>query len=182
VADTVLELTYTHNLNSLALTVVSTGDCDILFSPAINLRSQIVAANVNGSAVSARPEINALDQHPSLRFTVHKGETRVQLRLRNDFGLTLTSSLPPLGEASQGLRVVSERWTSAHDALTLDVAGRPGRTYTLGVWNPSQISTVDGAELAARNQPSGSLAISFPQTTTGEYTHQKVVLHFVGKP
>jgi glycogen debranching enzyme len=181
-ADAVLELTYTHTLNSLALTIVSTGDCDILFSPAINLRSQIVAANVNGSAVSARPEINALDQHPLLRFTAHKGETRVQLRLRNDFGLTLTSSLPPLGEASQGLRVVSERWTSAHDALTLDVAGRPGRTYTLGVWNPSQISTVDGAELAARNQPSGSLAISFPQTTTGEYTHQKVVLHFVGKP
>jgi glycogen debranching enzyme len=179
VADSTLDLAYTHTLNTLALNIASTGDCEILFSPAFSLRTQIISAQVNGANIATHMDTNPLDQHPSLRFTVHKGETRVQLRLRNDFGLTLTSTMPPLGEASQGLRVVSEHWSSSHDALTLDVAGRPSHTYNLGVWNPSQLATVDGAELAGKTQPTGTLAISFPQAATGEYTHEKVVLHFV---
>jgi hypothetical protein len=178
VADSTLAIAYTHTLNTLTLNIVSTGDCEILFSPALSLRTQIVSAQVNGANIAAHTDPNPLDQHPSLRFTIHKGETRVQLRLRNDFGLTLTSTMPPLGESSQGLRVVSEHWSSSHDALTLEVAGRPSHTYNLGVWNPSQLSTIDGAELAGKTQPTGTLAISFPQAATGEYTHQKLVLHF----
>ena len=182
VADSILDLTYTHTLNNLSLEIVSTGDCEILFAPAISMRTQIVSAQVNGANTTAHEDTNPLDQHPALRFTVHKGETRVELRLRNDFGLTSTSNMPSLGEASQGLRVVSEHWTPAHDDLTLEVAGRPSHTYNLDVWNPAQISTIEGGELAGKNQPTGTLAISFPQSATGEYTHQNVVLHFVGKP
>ena len=182
VEETSVDLHYAHTLNGLALDVVSTGDCELLFSPAISLRTQILSANANGSTIALHPEVNAIDQHPALQFTVHKGQTHIQVRLRNDFGLSLTSTLPSLGEESQGLRVVSERWTTTHDALTLDVAGRPGRSYNMSVWNPTQVATVEGAELQGKNQPAGWLAVSFPKNATGEYTHQKVVLHFAGKP
>ena len=83
----------------------------------------------------------------------------MRLRIRDDFGLSISPVLPPLGSASQGLRVLSESWTPARDALTLEVSGAPGRQYEIGMWNAAQVASVEGAELVKidcrqqQNQP-----------------------------
>jgi hypothetical protein len=53
------------------------------------------------------PYRNSEDQHLVLRFPVRNGPSTLRIRLRNDFGYDVSSILP-LGERSQGLRVLSE--------------------------------------------------------------------------
>ena len=121
-------------------------------------------------------QANTSDQHISIRFPVAAGESTVLIRVKDDFGLALSSELPALGSASRGLRVLSETWNSTKTQLTLDVSGLAGGKYELNVWNPGQISTVEGADLKQ-----GKLEIKMPATPAGSYLTQKMVLHF-GRP
>jgi hypothetical protein len=54
-----------------------------------------------------------------MRFPVDGGSNTVVIKLKNDFGLSLSSGLPPLGSTSRGLRVLSESWDSTRTQLTL---------------------------------------------------------------
>jgi hypothetical protein len=143
------------------------------------LRTKILSVEMNGTPLPFKIQANDEDQHVSMRFPIHDGANSVVIRTKNDFGLTLTNELPPLGSTSRGLRIISSLWSSARDQLTLEVSGVPGRDYELGVWNPEQVGAVDGAILTKQ----GKLRITIPATpipadkNTG-HTHRVVVIHF----
>jgi hypothetical protein len=86
----------------------------------------------------------------------------LRLRIANDFEVGLSSTLPPLGSKSRGLRVISESWSSARDRLELEVSGTAGEQYELPVWNPAQVSAVDGAELVRRGPNEAQLRVRVP--------------------
>jgi hypothetical protein len=94
--------------------------------------------------------------------------------VKNDFGLTVTNELPPLGSASRSVRVISESWNAARNQLTMGISGRAGNRYELGVWNAGQVSSVDGGTLTK----SGKLEIQMPQGEAESYTLQSVIIHF----
>lgn len=171
-----LDLQYRKTADSILLEVRRTGsgDCWVEFSPALSLRVQVVSVEMNGRLLPFKMEPNTNDQHLFVRFPVYGGPNNVVIRLKNDFGLTFTNVLPPLGSSSQELRVISESWNAPRSQLTLDVSGLAGHRYELGVWNPTQISSVDGAALTKN----GKLEIQMPQTPAGSYLPQNVTIHF----
>ena len=109
-----------------------------------------------------------------MRFPVNAAANSLVIRVRNDFGLSLSNELPALGSASRGLRVLSESWNTLKTELTLEVSGRSGGSYAVNVWNPSQISSVTGAALTKL----GKLEIQMPHGTADAYSRQKVVIRF----
>jgi hypothetical protein len=129
---------------------------------------------MNGRPLPFKMQPNANDQHLQLRFPVYGGPNNLVIHVKNDFGLALNSDLPPLGSASLGLRVIGESWNGSRTQLTVQLSGRPGRHYELGAWNPTQISTVDGASL----NKAGKIVVQMPQGTSDEYVSQKVEIHF----
>ncbi|HYL16355.1 MAG TPA: amylo-alpha-1,6-glucosidase [Terriglobales bacterium] len=174
-----LDLTYRRTADSIVLEAKrnGTGSCTLEFSPALSLRASVSGTEINGRPVPVHIEKNSVDQHATVRFPVSSGPNTLHMRVHNDFGLSFAPGLPALGSSSEGLRVVSETWSPRMDALTLDVAGRPGHTYELGVWNPEQVSSVDGAVF---EKADAKVRIQF--SGTGEdYVHSKVVFHFAGK-
>ena len=98
----------------------------------------------------------------------------VVIRLKNDFGLTLANSLPALGSASRSLRVISNSWNSERTQLIVEVSGMPGIIYELEVWNPAQISSVEGAVLTRQ----GKIQLEIPSAKSADYSHHKMVIHF----
>lgn len=58
--------------------------------------------------------------------------------------------------------------------MTLEVSGLAGSRYDLDVWNPGQISSVEGAVLTKL----GKLEIQMPQAAADSYLQLKVVIHF----
>jgi hypothetical protein len=154
------------------------------FSPAFSLRTRIVAVELNGKPLTFKIQANDEDQHVMIRFPVHEGANRVVIQTKNDFGLNLTNELPALGSTSRGLRVVSSSWNTTRDRLTLEVSGVPGRDYELGVWNPEQIASMEGADLTKQGKlhieiPAAQIpAAQIPTVNNLDYVHCVVVIHF----
>ena len=150
------------------------GDCWLDFSPAFSLRTQVLSVKVNGKPVPFKMQANSNDQHLNVRFRLSEGANVLVIHMKNDFGLTLTNELPHLGSASRGLRVINESWDESRTELTLDVSGLSGARYELGIWNSSQVSSVEGAAVSKF----GKLEIEIPKGPAESYIHQKVVIHF----
>jgi hypothetical protein len=137
----------------------------------------VIGAELNGKPVAFKVAANDEDQHVIVHVSSGKSNT-LKIRVRNDFGVSYASTLPPLGLPSQGLRLVSEIWTDDRNTLTMDVAGVSGGVYELTLRNPDQASSVDGGELHDAANGSAKVRVRFPAGEPGEYVHEKIVFHF----
>ncbi len=181
-----LRMAYHKSVNEISLTTTrgGSGDCNLEFSPAVSTRAQIVAIEMNGKRVPFQIKKSDVDQHVTIQVPVGPGENKLTIRLKNDFGLSLSSTLPSLGSASEGLRVMSESWTPGRETLTLEVSGAPGKQYELGMWNPAQVASVEGAELIRTDAATAKIKINIkPLNDAAEpYPRERIVIHFVSKP
>jgi glycogen debranching enzyme len=183
VGDSTVEMTYRKTVESITLEVKRTGagDCTLDFAPALSLRTTILGAELNGRPIAVHAQTNAVDQHASVQFPVTVGASTLRIRIGKDFGLAVPSTLPALGSRSRGLRIVSETWNPQRDSLTLDVSGVAGNVYELGLWNSSQIESLDGAELVKTTQDQAVARIQFPAGSSEAYIQKKITFHFSTK-
>jgi hypothetical protein len=175
VGGAMVDLQYRKTTDSVMLEAKrsGTGDCWIEFSPAFSLRTQVVRVEMNGRPLPFKIQPNSNDQHVLVRFPVSGGPNNLIIHMKNDFGLSLDSELPPLGSASRGLRVTGQSWNASKTQLTLHVSGRTGSSYEMAVWNPGQISSVEGAVLKK-----GKLEIKMPTGPGDSYVPQDVEIRF----
>jgi glycogen debranching enzyme len=177
--DCRLSIQYHRTVEEIALDVQRSGSgtCTLEFSPALSLNAKVAGAEINSRKLAVHIDKNSLDQHATVTFPISAGASKLRIRVRNDFGLYLDSQLPPLGSSSQGLRVVSQSWTSDGSALVLDLSGRAGHNYELGLWNAGQIASVEGATIDKAGDQS-HMKIPFPGNHGHDYVHTKVSLRF----
>lgn len=178
-----VDLSFRRTADEITLATTRTGtahtsECTLEFSPSLSLRAQVLSVELNGRRLRFDVLRNSSDQHLSVRIPLGSGTSKLRIRMRSNFGLSIPISLPPLGSASEGLRIVSETWTTSRDTLTLSLAGRPGRVYRLSVRNPEQITSVDGGALEDRNSSSATLRVQFPPERAQDYVHSAVRIHF----
>ncbi len=178
-----VDFRFHKTLDSMTLETARTGagDCWVEFSPAFSLRTEVISVEMNGRPLPFQIQPNSEDQHVSMRFAVYGGPNSVVIRTKNDFGLTLANQLPTLGSTSRGLRVLSSSWNSARNQFTVEISGVPGMAYELGVWNPGEITSVEGAALTKQ----GNIRIQIPahknnghNGNESDYLHYGVVIHF----
>ena len=180
-----IDLHYAKDLEGITLEAKPSGtfsgnrSLSLDFHPAVSFRAKVLGATLNGRPVAFHVEPNAADQHVLVRISLSSGANTLHIRLKDDFGLAYDSSLPALGSTSEGLRVVSESWSTAHDRLTLSVSGRAGRTYRLSVWNPAQIVSVSGAKLAKVLDRRSDLVVEFPPSATDPVAHEMISIQFL---
>jgi glycogen debranching enzyme len=176
VGDVAMDVHYRKTLDTMVLDVQRTGngDCWMDFSPSLSLRAEVTSVEFNGRPLAFKVQPNANDQHLRIRFPVYAGPNSLTIRVKNDFGLTLSNELPTLGSASRGLRVISESWNAARNQLTLEISGRAGNHYELGAWNSAQASSVEGGTLSR----SGKLEVDLPPGNTDSYTSRTLIIHF----
>ena len=171
-----LNLDYTRAPDSISLDVSRTGPgpCSLEFSPALSLRTQVVGAAINGRPVAFHVQANSEDQHVTVQLPLSTSQSKLRIRLSDDFGLSMDQESPPLGGSSRGLRIVSQSWTPSRDQLILELFGIPGSQYELAVWNPSQIASVDAAQLITDSAGAVSARVQFQ---AGEHS-RRIVVHF----
>jgi hypothetical protein len=180
VGENRVQLTYTKTPEGIFLEAGRTSgaaECTVEFRPAISLRATVSRVELNGKPLPFRMEANDQDQHVIVSFPLSEGQKSLRIFVQNDFAVGAASPLPPLGSQSRSLRILSETWSSARDQLTLDIAGASGAQYELKVWNPSQIQSVEGADLK-KDSAGSSLTLRIPDSDSEPYMHAKVVFHF----
>jgi glycogen debranching enzyme len=180
VAGATLDLKYQRTEDDITLEIRRTGsgDCALEFSPALSPRAEVAGAEINGRPVSVHLEHNREDQHVIVRFPVYNGPSALHIRLRNDFSYNISSNLPPLGERSEGLRVLSESWGPKNESLTVNVSGIPGKQYDLRLWNSGQVANVEGAKLIKEEDGEARIRVELPGTDLSSYVHGKILIHF----
>jgi glycogen debranching enzyme len=178
-----LRILYRKTVDEITLKVNANGgsDCSLEFSPAVSLRAQVTGVEINNRPLPFRVDKSDVDQHVTARFPVISGPNTLRIRTKNDFGLSLSPALPPLGSSSQGLRVISESWTPARDGLRLEVSGVPGEQYQVVLWNATQVASVEGAELVKTNVEQARINIRIPGDASQPYLHETITIHFSGK-
>ena len=185
-----LDLRYKKTMNDITLDVSSNSatDCRLDFSPAFSLRTHVTGVRLNGHKIPFSIEFDSSDQHVKISADLKRskdssnGHDIFVIAVKNDFGLAQNSDLPSLGSGNEGLRVISETWSSDRNTLTLDTATSHPGSYQITVWNPMQIARIEGAEFAASPLTPGSLTaqmnVTIPASSINRYPHQTVVLHF----
>jgi hypothetical protein len=176
--DCTATLQYQRTTYDISLKVdrIGSAPCTIEFSPGFSLRASIVGAEINGRKVNVLMNRNSQDQHATVILPLTAATNEVRMHVKNDFGVFLDPQLPNLGGASQGLRFVSESWAPDGGAI-FNLSGWAGRTYTIGVWNPTSVAKVDGATLDKADGHS-QLVVSFPGDGNIGYVHHTVAIHF----
>jgi hypothetical protein len=166
---------YSKTADSIALDISRTGSGDfwLQFSPAFSPRAHVISVQLNGKPLPFKMQPNNNDQHLDVRLPLNTSPNRLVIRVKDDFGLSLTNELPHLGSASRGLRVIAESWDSSKMQLTLEVSGLAGAQYEMDIWNAPQISFAEGASV----NKMGKLEITMPQGPADSYVPQKIVIH-----
>ena len=184
VAGAVVALKYAKSADAIRLDVSSTGsdDAGLEFSPAVSLRARVRRVLLDGRKMPFHLEANGNDQHVTVHLPLTHAQQTLTVQVDDDFGLTEPSELPLLGTASRGVRVLSETWTQDHNDLHLQIAGASGAKYTLGVWDPGEIASLDGAALVPGSGNYASLSVQMPGSTTKAETENdvetEVTIHF----
>ena len=181
-----LDLTYRKTSDAITLQVHrhGAGDCTVDFEPAVSLRARVIGVEWNGRPIHFDFSANDEDQHVIVHIKIAADDSTLRIRLRDDFGVSFALQLPPLGSVSQGLRILSESWSPTRDAWTLQVSGTPGAQYDLAVWNASQVSSVEGAQMLKLSSGQESLRIHFPDAPTNATdptAHSALTFHFVAR-
>lgn len=184
--DETLRLNYQRTSDNIRLDIQAEGaklgaqQCSLEFSPAVSLRARIMQVRLNGRALPFHLQANSSDQHISVDFPVVTGKNVIEIKTDNDFQLSWSTTLPPLGGTSRGLRIISESWTPGRDALTLRLSGSAGESYELLAWNAGQVSSVDGANLDRTTDPAAKVRVQIPAASEGD-AQVTLVFHFAKK-
>jgi glycogen debranching enzyme len=165
----------------LELQSTGTGHCSLQFSPAVSLRAKITAVRLNGRALPFHIEANSSDQHVTVNLPITGDRNAIEIQMLNDFELSESSTLPPLGTTSRGLRVLSETWSPTRDTLTLLLSGVPGENNELSAWNADQISSIEGAEIEKKSGPEAKVRVQLPASAPGLAPQATVIFHFAAK-
>jgi glycogen debranching enzyme len=177
-----VDFTYSKKAGAITLEVncASTAACQVQFEPALSLSAEVLGTELNGKPVPFRVASNGEDQHVLVRFEARGKSNTLKIRARKDFKVSYDSNLPGLGSRSEGLRVLSQTWTSRRDALTLELAGSAGAEYELAV-DPGQLTSIDGAVAVRSESGVQAVRVRFPAGEPGTYVKTKIVFHFSEK-
>ena len=159
-------------------------DCTVEFRPAISLRARVRRVVWNGKPIPFRIEPHATDQHVVVDIALGNHKNFVTILLADNFGISVNSELPPLGSASVGLRIISEKWSPSKDRLELQVSGQAGSKYLVKVTDAEAIESVEGTEGLNYSQvfESAFIVIEIPASESEAYPHKSIVFHFKAKP
>jgi glycogen debranching enzyme len=180
VASSQVDLRYRKTLSDLIVEVSqSSAENFVLdFEPALSLRAKVLGVEVNGHPAEFHVAVNVIDQHVLVHVAISAKSSTIRIRLKNDFGISYHSTLPPLGDASKGLRILSESWSPARDTLTVGIAGTPGAVYDLSIWDAQQIHSVDGAKVLETPDHYSIARVQLPSANGASSTHTTIVFHF----
>jgi glycogen debranching enzyme len=178
-----LNLNYQRMPDKIELEMQSTGagKCSLQFSPALSLRAKITGVRLNGRALPFHIEVNSSDQHVTASLPITGNRNAIEIQMKNDFELGVSSTPPALGSTSRGLRVLSELWSPTRDTLTLLLSGASGASYELSAWNPEQISSIEGGELEQKTGGEGKVRVKLPVSGPGVDPQAKVIFHFAAR-
>jgi glycogen debranching enzyme len=184
VADADLDISYHRTTSEITLEITRTGGtCTFDYEPLLLNSSWDTRVDVNGRETDVDYLFDPMYEQLKIPIALREGKNTIRIRA-HDFGVSYASHLPVLGSDSQDLRILSQVVGIRNSPMELMLAGRPGATYDLDIWNPAMVDSVDGGVLIEKtDSASAKLRVHFDGEPGGDYRRQRVMIYFhVPKP
>jgi glycogen debranching enzyme len=150
----------------------------IEYSPAFSPHARILRVTLNGRALPFTVSPGSYDQLLHLHVPLDGHDQIVEVHSEGDLRITYDSVLPPLGDASRGLRLTHESWSPDRETWTMQFEGAAGGVYELAVSGAQEIRSVEGGELLHAQDGAARLRVRLPDQTSARTT---LILHLTGR-
>ena len=141
---------------------------ELLFSPALELGSEITSVTVNGKPATHEVIANESDLHPTVRCTID-GTVIIQMHVHRAPTVFQKEFSSPVGSTNTSLKFISQSMKGS--TIRYIVEGLSGKEYTLGVMRSIEIENVQGARLVG-----DTLIVTIPNTKKGSFIPHEIIL------
>jgi hypothetical protein len=148
------------------------------FSPSFSPHARILSVTSNGHALPFTAKASAYDQLLHMQIPLDGHEQTVEVHSQGDLRIMYDSVLPPLGGASQGLRLTHESWSPDRETWTMQFEGASSGDYELAVSGAQEIRSIEGGELLRGQDGSARLRVHLPEQAS---TPTNLTLHLTGR-
>jgi len=167
--------------NKLAAATASTGNTRLIIAPAFPLDARITGVTVNNLPVKFDKRIEGDVQRIVVNLENPPATARIVFTGAKGTDVFSEAPTPVVGDANQGLRVISSR--AENNSLKLVLEGRGGREYTLGLRSSGAVvdasNTLDGVRLTPDAKGSSAqIIVAFPRAATNadDYVRREISL------
>lgn len=137
------------------------------FMPDLFAGSEINSVTVDGKPIDYKIINHEQAVQLKSEFTIIASH-EVVVKYKPSVEIYLIENTTPIGAINEGLKIISQSF--ADNKLFLDVEGKPGKEYTLGVINENLIKSITGAR-----EEHGKLIIQIPGTENNFVKHRIVI-------
>ncbi len=172
VGDDVVDLKILRSKGKLILTAKNSSgnDVEISFEPALGLGTKAESVLLDGSQIHFEDENESQAAIVKIDFKV-KNSSSLEINYKSVPEIYILPLKTSRGESNQSLKILSQSFSDGK--LHVQVAGLSGRDYKIGVTNPENISSVDGAEISGDR-----LKIKIQSGMKDQFVKHEIVIGF----
>jgi glycogen debranching enzyme len=148
------------------------------YSPAFSPHARIVRVTLNGHALPYTVSTSDYDQQVHLQIPLDGRDQVVEVHTQRDLQIAYDAALPPLGGASQGLRLTRESWSPDGNTWTIQFEGERSAAYDLGIFGAQEIQSIEGGELMRGEDGVAHVHVLLPDHASARTT---LILHLNGR-
>jgi len=149
------------------------------YAPAFSPHARILRVTLNGHPLPYTVSTSGHEQQVHLQVPLNGRDQVVEVLTQGDLQIAHDAALPPLGGASQGLRLTHESWSPDGNTWTIQFEGKRAAGYDLAIFGAQEIQSVEGGELLREDDGPGQDGVAHIHVTLPDQAspQKNVILH-----
>jgi hypothetical protein len=178
IGQKVIHLNYKQSDESYLYTLNSTAQDNIKvnFAAILPLATQITSVTVNGKEAGFKVSDMVQNVRVELSTMVLNGKDEILIRTEGGVGVLHNLHYIKPYEKDIQLKIEKERFDPQTRTYQLTLAGVPGESYDVEVFERSKVKKIEGATLKEKQGVKSIYTITFPKEGTEPFTNKNISL------
>jgi hypothetical protein len=176
-----LDLALTDSVGSIRLRAVNHGETlHFVFDPELPMGAKVPAVTLNGKKIRAvAPQQNGHDLHARIELELPRGESQIELTLRDGVALAFDAAKPSFGDISKAIKPTMIRF--AGDTLTIAADVIPSEENRLRIFTMRKLLHVSEGTARALGTNEYEVILSRSSTkNAADYQRRQIAIQFSG--
>lgn len=152
----------------------TTDKVNMNFSAILPLATQVNSVFVNGKEVKFKVSDMVQNVKVEIEAMILNGNDNIEIRTKGGIGVFHNLHYIKPNEKDIHLKIEKERFDPQTQTYQLTLAGIPGKSYDVEVFEKSKVKKVDGATLKETNGEKSIYTITFPKEGTESFINKSI--------
>lgn len=162
---------YHYSLASMAMDKIK-----VNFSAVLPLATQVTSVSVNGKHIDFKVSNMVQNVKVELPDMILNGKDDIEIQTKGGVGVFHNLHYIKPYEKDIHLKIEKERFDTQSQIYQLTLAGLPGRSYDIEVFERSKVKKIEGATLKEKKGVKSIYTITFPKEGTEQFINKNILL------